>query len=445
METLKNAILNGLYDQSYRGHELLSPALLSNQDNERLWLSLRRELLTCQSFTWAVAFITPNMLVPFKVVMADLAAKGVTGTIITGDYLSFNSPRVFAELMKIPNLTVRITQTSGFHAKGYLFEHGDYQTAYIGSANFTRSALLENAEWMLRVSSATNAALTDQLRQQLAALTTASQVLDANWLTAYRARWVPPVHTSAKPTATPVTPNAMQKAALSELNALVTAGATKGLVVSATGTGKTYLGAFAVKNFQPHRFLYVVHREQIARKSLASFRRGIGGPASDYGLLTGDHHDWDAKYLFATIQTLSQPDTLAQLPATTFDYILIDEAHRVAAPSYRRVMDHFRPQFWLGMTATPDRPDNQDVYAAFDYHLAYEIRLQDALETGMLAPFHYVGVQDYVTTAGETIDDTADLHRLVADERVRYVLQQLDYYGYCGSQARGLEIGRAHV
>lgn len=163
MGTLKNAILNGLYDQRYRGHELLSPALLSNQDNERLWLSLRRELLTCKSFTWAVAFITPNMLVPFKVVMADLAAKGVTGTIITGDYLGFNSPRVFAELMKIPNLTVRVAQTNGFHAKGYLFEHGDYQTAYVGSANFTRSALLENAEWMLRVSSATNGGLTAQI------------------------------------------------------------------------------------------------------------------------------------------------------------------------------------------------------------------------------------------------------------------------------------------
>ena len=438
METLKNAILNGLYDQRYRGHELLSPALLSSQDNEQLWLSLLRELLTCRSFTWAVAFITPNMLVPFKVVMADLAAKGVTGTIITGDYLGFNSPRVFAELMKIPNLTVHIVQTSGFHAKGYFFEHGDYQTAYIGSANFTRSALLENVEWMLRVSSATDAALTDQLRQQLTVLTTDSQVLDSDWLTAYRTCWVPPVHSSAKPAATPITPNAMQKAALGELNALVAAGANKGLVVSATGTGKTYLGAFAVKAFQPHRFLYVVHREQIARKSLASFRRVIGGPASDYGLLTGERHDWDAKYLFATVQTLSQPDTLAQFSATAFDYILIDEAHRVAAPSYRRVMDHFRPQFWLGMTATPDRPDNQDVYAAFDYHLAYEIRLQDALEAGMLAPFHYVGVQDYVTSDGETIDDTTNLHRLVADERVRYVLQQLYYYGYCGSQARGL-------
>lgn len=438
METLKNAILNGLYDQRYRGHELLSPTLLSNQDNDQLWLSLRRELLTCQGFTWAVAFITSNMLVPFKVVMADLAVKGIPGTIITGDYLGFNSPQVFAELLKIPNLTVRIARTKGLHAKGYLFEHGDYQTAYIGSANFTRSALLENAEWMLRVSSAANAALTDQIQQQLTTLTTESRILDDDWLTAYRARWVPPVHASTKSTSVPITPNAMQRAALSELNALTTAGATKGLVVSATGTGKTYLGAFAVKNFQPHRFLYVVHREQIARKSLASFRRVIGGPASDYGLLTGDHHDWGAKYLFATVQTLSQPDTLAQLSATTFDYILIDEAHRVAAPSYQRVMDHFRPQFWLGMTATPDRPDNQDVYAAFDYHLAYEIRLQDALEAGMLAPFHYVGVQDYVTSAGETIDDTTNLHRLVADERVRYVLQQLDYYGYCGDQARGL-------
>ena len=438
METLKNAILNGLYDQRYRGHELLSPALLSNQDNERLWLSLRRELLTCKSFTWAVAFITPNMLVPFKVVMADLAAKGVTGTIITGDYLGFNSPRVFAELMKIPNLTVRVAQTNGFHAKGYLFEHGDYQTAYVGSANFTRSALLENAEWMLRVSSATNGELTAQVRRQLTTLSTDSQVLDNDWLTAYRARWVPSVHSSAKPATAPITQNAMQKAALGELKALMEDGASKGLVVSATGTGKTYLGAFAVKDFQPHRFLYVVHREQIARKSLASFRRVIGGPTRDYGLLTGDHHDLGAKYLFATIQTLSQPDTLAQLPATIFDYILIDEAHRVAAPSYQRVMDHFRPQFWLGMTATPDRPDNQDVYAAFDYHLTYEIRLQDALEAGILAPFHYVGVQDYVTSAGEVIDDTTDLHRLVADERVRYVLQQLGYYGYCGRQARGL-------
>lgn len=439
VETLKNAILNGLYDQRYRGHELLGPALLDNQSGDPLWLSLRRELLTCQSFTWAVAFITPNMLVPFKVVMADLAAKGVSGTIITGEYLGFNSPTVFSELMKISNLTVRIAQAAGFHAKGYLFDHGDYQTAYVGSANFTRAALLENAEWVLRVSSATDATLTKQVERQLAALEQASQPLDEHWLADYRAKWMPPVRPQAKHTSpAPVTPNAMQVAALRELHALVAAGAHRGLVVSATGTGKTYLGAFAVRDFRPRHFLYVVHREQIARKSLASFRRVIGGPDSDYGMLTGDRHDWNAKYLFATVQTLSQPAVLKNLAPTAFDYVLVDEAHRVTAPSYRRVLDHFRPQFWLGMTATPDRPDNQDVYAVFDYHLAYEIRLQDALEAGMLAPFHYVGVQDYVTPGGEQINDTSSLRRLVAADRVRYVLQQMDYYGYCGSQPRGL-------
>lgn len=439
VETLKNAILNGLYDQHYRGHELLAPSLLDNQFGDQLWLSLRRELLTCRGFTWAVAFITPNMLVPFKVVMADLAAKGVAGTIITGDYLGFNSPTVFAELLKIPNLTVRIAQSAGFHAKGYLFDHDGYQTAYIGSANFTRSALLKNTEWVLRVSSATDAALTAQVERQLTVLNQTSQLLDDHWLADYRARWVPPVHPAAKHVqSSPITPNAMQTAALRELHALVAAGEHRGLVVSATGTGKTYLGAFAVKDFRPRRFLYVVHREQIARKSLTSFQRVLGSPASDYGMLTGGRHDWNAKYLFATVQTLSQPAVMKRLGPAAFDYILIDEAHRVAAPSYQRVLDHFQPQFWLGMTATPDRPDNQDVYAAFDYHLAYEIRLQDALEAGMLAPFHYVGVQDYVTPAGELIDDTASLHRLVASERVRYVLDQLDYYGYCGQQPRGL-------
>lgn len=440
MDPLENAILNGLYDQRYRGHELLSPGLLTNRDQDKIWLTLRRELLTCRSFTWAVAFITADMLVPFKVVMADLAAKGVRGTLLTGDYLGFNSPRVFEELLKIPNLTVKIATGRGFHAKGYLFDHGDYQTVVIGSANFTRAALLANTEWALRISTRDQAALAEQLKEQLAALERDSRELDQEWLADYAQRWRPPVRAAAQPASAAtakIEPNPMQAAALKELNALVKSGAHHGLVVSATGTGKTYLGALAVRDFRPHRFLYLVHREQIARKSLASFRRVIGGPATDFGMLTGDRHDTGAKYLFATVQTMSQPAVLERFAPDEFDYILIDEVHRVAAPSYQRIMEHFRPQFWLGMTATPDRPDQQSVYANFDYHLAYEIRLQDALEAGMLAPFHYVGVQDY-TVGDTTIDETTQLRRLVAPERVHYVLRQLDYYGYCGRQPRGL-------
>lgn len=437
MAPLKDAILNGLYSDRYQGHSLLSPQLLTNTPQVPLWLTIRQELLTCQTFTWAVAFITVDMLVPLKVVLADLAKRKISGTLITGDYLGFNSPQVFTELQKIPNLSVKIAQETGFHAKGYLFDHGNYQTILVGSANFTRQALLENTEWTLKVSSRNDATLSGQVRTQLAELLNHSQPLTDTWLNAYRQRWKQPTPPSATKRPAKIIPNQMQTAALKELSALVKTGAHRGLVVSATGTGKTYLGAFAVQDYQPHRFLYVVHREQVARKSLASFRRVIGGPASDFGLLTGNQHDFNAKYLFATVQTLSQPAMLNKLASRLFDYILIDEAHRVAAPSYQRVLEHFHPQFCLGMTATPERMDHQDVYATFDYHLAYEIRLRDALEADMLTPFHYVGIQDYELN-GKVIDETTSLRRLVAPKRVQYILKQLNYYGYCGRHPRGL-------
>lgn len=436
-ETIKEALLNGLYDKQYQGNQLLTPELVGNQQGT-IWNVLRHELANCRSFTWTVAFITIDMLTPLKVIMADLAQQGISGTIISSDYLGFNSPQVFRELLKIPNLRVRISTVNGFHTKGYFFDHGDYTTALVGSANFTRAALLQNYETMLKISSTQNGTFFKRLQNELRQLTENSQPLSCQWIREYAANWhAPHPYRAAAPSKQPVIPNAMQKAALKELKQLVDQGKHRGLVVSATGTGKTYLGAFAVKQYRPRKFLYIVHREQIARKSLASFRRVIGGPASDFGLLSGNRHDFSARYLFATVQTLSQQRVLDRLAPETFDYILIDEAHRAPAPSYQRVMKHFKPDFWLGMTATPNRMDSQDVYRLFDYQLAYEIQLRDALDAEILAPFHYVGVQDYEVN-GEVIDETSNLSRLVAKERVSYVLKQLDYYGYCGDRPRGL-------
>ena len=434
---MRDAILNGFVDQNYLGSEELGPKILANNQQERIWQTLRQELYSCKSFTWAVAFITQDMLVPFKVIMADLAKNGISGTIITGDYLGFNNPRVFTELQKIPNLEVRIANKAGFHTKGYLFDHENYQTVIIGSANFTRSALLANYEWALKVSSKKQADLTAQLVDKIADLKQDSFVLNSAWLTDYRKNWVKPERVATDRHQTKILPNKMQKAALKQIAALVASGEKRGLVVSATGTGKTYLGAFAVKKYQPRRFLYIVHREQIAKKSLESFNRVIGGPRSDYGLLTGNRHNLQAKYLFATVQTISQPEMLANFNSDEFDYILIDEAHRAAAPSYQRLLHYFKPNFWLGMTATPERMDEQNVYQIFDYNLAYEIRLRDALEEKMLAPFHYVGVQDYEAD-GVVIDETTDLRYLASTSRVDYVLKELDYYGYCGTKAKGL-------
>ena len=128
---------------------------------------------------------------------------------------------------------------------------------------------------------------------------------------------------------------------------------------------------------------------------------------------------------------------LQQFDPDEFDYILIDEAHRAASPSYQKILNYFRPDFWLGMTATPDRMDKQDVYRIFDYNLAYEIRLRDALEEKMLTPFHYVGVEDYEAN-GQIVNETTNLRYLTADRRIKYVLKEMEYYGYCGKRACGL-------
>lgn len=436
---LYNAILHGFYNQQFPGHELLEPSLLGNSKTDSIWFTLRRELNSCLGFSWAVAFVTEDMLTPFKLVMADLAKTGVSGTLITGDYLNFNSPKVFAELQKIPNLKVRLAGESGFHAKGYLFKHQGYKTVVLGSANFTRSALLSNYEWAIKISSSEQAAFTAKIEQQLNLLRKQSRPLTASWLANYKKHWLKPQRTAKKVRniSQEIIPNQMQKNALQNLQALVKQGQKRGLVVSATGTGKTYLGAFAVKNFKPKRFLYIVHRRQIAEKSLASFYRVIGGPKKNFGLLSGSRRDLQAKYLFATVQTLSDPQTLRQFSPAAFDYILIDEAHRAAAPSYLKVLRYFKPQFCLGMTATPERMDQQDVYRLFDYNLAYEIRLKDALNEKMLTPFHYVGIQDFEAD-GKEINEKTDLRYLTSKERVSYILRELNYYGYSGSMPEGL-------
>ena len=438
---LKEAILNGLYNKNKNnGNEFLSPQLVSNDKENKIWFTLRQELLSATSFTWAVAFISENMLVPFKLVMSELAKKGISGTLITGTYLGFNSPKVFKELMKIPNLKVRLSEEAGFHAKGYIFNHEDYQTILIGSANFTRSALLKNCEWGLKVTSHENGHLVQEVNNQIQIALTTSISLTNSWIREYEKNWQPVKKTAmhlVNNQKEDILPNKMQKAALNNLTALVNEDAKRALVVSATGTGKTYLGAFAVREYQPKKFLYLVHREQIAKKSLESFYKIIGGSREDYGLLTGNKHDFNKKYLFGTIQTLSQDKVLGKLDPKEFDYILIDEAHRVAAPTYQKILEHFTPKFLLGMTATPERMDKQNIYEVFDYHLAYEIRLKDALNEQMLTPFHYVGVEDY-TVGDEVITETSKLKDLVAEKRVDYVLKQLDYYGYCGKKAKGL-------
>lgn len=228
----------------------------------------------------------------------------------------------------------------------------------------------------------------------------------------------------------------MQVAAIENLNKLRENGENKGLLISATGTGKTYLSAFEIRNYNPKKALFIVHREQIAKQALESYK-DVFGETKTMGILSGNYKDINSDILFCTIQTLSKDDVLHSFKKDEFDYIVIDEVHKAGANTYQKVINYFKPKFFLGMTATPERNDDFDIFKMFDYNIAYEIRLQQALEEDLLCPFHYFGISD-ITIDGIELGDNSDFRFLVAEERVNHIIDKIKFYGYCGDRVKGL-------
>ncbi|NGZ74978.1 DUF3427 domain-containing protein [Saccharibacillus alkalitolerans] len=450
-----NESLNwGFINHEQESPERYKPKLLLNdrQNGDYILTPLLDELQHCLSFTFSVAFITESGLAVLKAHLADLHARGVSGRILTSHYLKFNHPKTFRELLKIPNIEVRLTELSGFHAKGYVFRHPGHSTIIMGSANLTAAALKTNYEWNVKLTSFENGGLLAQFHAEFDKAWQAATPLSSEWIEAYQIMYtetrkadkklqaeLPPLPENTTPygVLSPVQPNKMQRQALRNLGALRESGARRGLVISATGTGKTYLSAFDVKSAAPRRMLFVVHREQILNQAISDYRKIIGGPDSDYGMFSGDRRDAEAKYVFATIQTISKAEHLSLFAADTFDYILIDEVHKAGAASYLNLIEHFSPKFLLGMTATPERTDTFNIYELFDYHIAYEIRLQEALEEDMLCPFHYFGVTDYRCN-GELLADASALSEDDRERRVDYLTEKIEYYGHSGESVRGL-------
>lgn len=447
-QKIKNAILNSFLDKNtFEQNDEYAAKLIANTKDETMYNRILDEVQHCKSFTFAVAFIESGILNSLKTVLKDL---NVQGRILTSTYLYFNKPQMFRELLKLPNVEIRVyEQNHGkFHAKGYLFQHEGYQSALVGSSNFTAGALKVNKEWNLLFTSHNNGKLTEDIASEIEEQWKGASKLSPEWIDEYEKKYKIQNKPAIKVVSQSVyednsnysiiKPNKMQKEALKNLQKLRLLRETKGLIISATGTGKTYLAALDVKNYNPKRFLFVAHREQILKKSLDSFHKVLGGDKkTNYGILSGNTKNTDAKYLFATVQTLSKAENLNQFKRDEFDYILIDEAHHVGSKIYGKLLDYFTPDFLLGMTATPERSDDKNIYELFDYNVPYEIRLQEALEEEMLVPFHYIGVSDY-TYNGEVIDDNTNLKYLVSEERVKYVVEQSKYYGYDGDVLHGL-------
>lgn len=437
-----------------------NPVVVLNDGGVSALRAIRDELTRADRITFSVAFVSPQAIALLIQELRDFTGEGC---IVTSTYLGFNSPAAFSELLKLRHvgIDVRLHPAPGFHPKGYIFERPGAVTAMVGSSNLTHSALVTNHEWNLKVTAAAESDLGRQFADLAAAQRQDSIPLTQAWIDEYAATYreppaAPPV---LSPSASPgeespsdpqqgpgrstIEPNAMQLDALASLAQARSEKEPRALIISATGTGKTILSALDVRAVNPQRLLFVVHREQILDRTIQEYRAVLGGPVSDYGKLTGTSKNTSAKYLFATVQTLSQPSVLESFEPEAFDYVVFDEAHRAAAAGHRRVIDYLKPRFLLGMTATPERPDGFNVFELFNYVVPYEIRLTHALDAAMLAPFHYYGISDVVYADGSTTDDFTDLAQLASPERIDHLIGALTIYGQAGVAPRGLIFGRS--
>lgn len=443
-QELQQSLASALIDDKINSLPDLQPQIIYNdyKSGSNLLVELLQELQTCKRFYFAIAFITQSGLICLKECLKCLQEKNITGDILTTDYLYFNQPKALQELQQYPNLNIRIYTKENFHIKGYIFEQNDYYTLIVGSNNLTQTALKANKEWSLKINSLANGALINNTLSQFQQMWQEALPLTDIWLKQYTDKY----HSLQKLkrqfataqeniSTNDIAPNKMQQEALTALAKLQQDNKHKALLISATGTGKTYLSAFAIKKAKPKRLLFLAHREQILKQACKTFAKII--PDIQYGILSANHKDFHKPYLFATINMLNKEENLTQFTPTHFDYIIIDETHRAGANSYLKILNYFQPQFLLGMTATPERTDGFDIYQLFDHNIAYEIRLNQAMQENLLCPFHYFGITD-ITVDDQEINDNSTFNDLTTDARVTHIINQSQYYGFSGERLRGL-------
>ena len=449
MEALKlaiqNAVTTGFVDDQFDSFLDYRPSILTNEPvlNEKVLSTILDELRTCESFFLSVAFITSGGVASLFGTLLDLQSKGITGKILVSEYLNFTEPEALRKILQLTNVELKIARNSDFHSKGFMFTHKSYYTIIIGSSNITHGALTKNKEWNLKVTAHKDSELFKNTISEFESVFEKSQCVTPEYLEKYAF-----VYHSEKKLRQGlrkalleveekiIQPNEMQKKAIENLRNLRSLGKNKALLVSATGTGKTFLSAFDVAQVNPKRMLFLVHRRNIAQKAMESYQTILSNN-KEFGLYSGSTKDTNANYLFSTVQTFSREEHLNKFPPNYFDYIVIDETHRASASSYQKIMNHFKPAFLLGMTATPERTDGLDIFELFDYNIASEIRLHDALANEMLVPFHYYGISD-IEVNGKLLDESATINELNRLDRVNHITENINLFGTDDGINRGL-------
>ena len=430
---------------------------ITNYTDNTFLATIQANLRSCKAFYFTVSFIKKAGLVLLTNDIKSAIERGVKGKLITSTYQNFTdveSLKFFFNLsLSFDNFECHLDDecfydeksytTNGFHTKGYLFEFDERCELIIGSSNITRYALLKNIEWDLVVDSKKDdepyksAYLEfNDLWNKTINLTEERINVYAQKLNFVIERWDMDYDLAEQK----IKPNYMQRKALKELNRNRAIGINKALIVSATGSGKTYLAAFDALNFDPKRLLYVVHEGSILSKSLETFQNVFGGLKS-CGMYSGEAKEMDADFIFST--NVSMCRSLELFSKDEFDYIIIDECHHAVANTYRQIIDYFEPDFLLGITATENRMDNQDVVELFGNNIPYELRLRDAIINDLIVPFHYYGIRDELIDYG--LSDSAE-RRLIAqisnEDNCNFIHDQIEKHRQNDTKLKALAFCR---
>jgi superfamily II DNA or RNA helicase/diadenosine tetraphosphate (Ap4A) HIT family hydrolase len=374
--------------------------------------------------------------------LVDVLDRGGRVRVLTGDYFTVTEPSALRTLLDLGGaIAVRAYETEGssFHPKAYIVSEGrDGGMAFVGSSNLTRTALIDGVEWNYRIVPSSDRAGFSEITESFEALwggpRTAS--VDEGWIHAYEVRRAPApaedvgVDLEFEP---PPEPHIVQAGALEALEAARATGNTAGLVVLATGLGKTWLSAFDSKRPQFTKVLFIAHREEILRQAMRTFRRIR--PDASLGIYNGQERGTDADVLFASIQTLSRAQHLHRFTPHDFDYVVVDEFHHAAARTYRRVITYFEPRFLLGLTATPERTDGADLLQLCGGNLVFRADLAEGITESLLCPFDYYGVPDLIDYdnipwRSRRFDEEALTTAVATQERAENALEQLKKYGH---------------
>ena len=359
--------------------------------------ALNDAIAHCDALNIITSFIQVSGIHELEGALRNAISRGVKVKLLTGTYLDITDPDAISLLKIICGDSVSIRFYKGansFHPKAYfIYSKTLGDSVFVGSSNISKSAFCSGIEWNYRILK--NDHMSDfQEFEEVFNLLWGDQYSDEvtdKVLNEYRERRSPKIKPSFSPMESDVIePNDVQIIACSRLEQTRLDGMDKGLVVAATGTGKTYLAALDSLKFKT--VLFVAHSKTILRQARTAFEKVR--PDSIFGFCFDGTYDLDADIVFATVQTLRKQSTLNKIDPKKFEYIIVDEFHHAPADSYRRVIDYFRPKFMLGLTATPERMDCQEVFALCENNIVYEIRLLDAIKRGYLCPFKYKGFAD---------------------------------------------------